>query len=152
MKKKCHRLARVALFSYLYIMGIKDIQALIEENKKLAAQVEKLVAEKVELENTVSSLKSMMDWFRKKLFGKMSEKNLPLDPSVLEPTLFDMSLSEEDRAALEAEVKKMEEQNAKVIEVKSPKREVRKPVMRKDLPLKRHTSTLMELTLTSMPR
>lgn len=41
-------------------MGIKDIQALIEENKKLAAQVEKLVAEKVELENTVSSLKSMM--------------------------------------------------------------------------------------------
>lgn len=94
----------------------------------------------------------MMDWFRKKLFGKMSEKNLPLDPSVLEPTLFDMSLSEEDRAALEAEVKKMEEQNAKVIEVKSHKREVRKPVMRKDLPLKRHTSTLMELTLTSMPR
>lgn len=116
-------------------MEIKDMQALIEENKKLAAQVEKLIAEKVELENTVSSLKSMMGWFRKKLFGKMSEKNLPLDPSVLEPTLFDMSLSEEDRAALEAEVKKMEEQNAKVIEVKSHKREVRKPVMRKDLPV-----------------
>lgn len=76
-----------------------------------------------------------MGWSRKKLFGKMSEKNLPLDPSVLEPTLFDMSLSEEDRAALEAEVKKMEERNAKVIEVKSHKREVRKPVMRKDLPV-----------------
>lgn len=135
MKKKCHRLACVALFSYLYVMEIKDIQSLIEENKKLAAQVEKLIAEKVELENTVSSLKSMMDWFRKKLFGKMSEKNLPLDPSVLEPTLFDMSLSEEDQAALEAEVKKMEEQNAKVIEVNSHKREVRKPVMRKDLPV-----------------
>ena len=135
MKKKCHRLACVALFSYLHIMEIKDMQTLIEENKKLAAQVEKLIAEKVELENTVSSLKSMMDWFRKKLFGKMSEKNLPLDPSVLEPTLFDMSLSEEGRAALEAEVKKMEEQNAKVIEVKSHKREVRKPVMRKDLPV-----------------
>lgn len=129
MKKKYYRLACVALFSYLYIMKTKDMQALIEENKKLAAQVEKLIAEKVELENTVSSLKSMMDWFRKKLFGKMSEKNLPLDPSVLEPTLFDMSLSEEDRAALEAEVKKMEEQNAKVIEVKSHKREVRKPVI-----------------------
>ena len=135
MKKKCHRLACVALFSYLYVMEIKDIQSLIEENKKLAAQVEKLIAEKVELENTVSSLKSMMDWFRKKLFGKMSEKNLPLDPSVLEHTLFDMSLSEEDQAALEAEVKKMEKQNAKVIEVKSHKREVRKPVMRKDLPV-----------------
>lgn len=108
---------------------------LLRRIKSSPHRLKKLIAEKVELENTVSSLKSMMDWFRKKLFGKMSEKNLPLDPSVLEPTLFDMSLSEEDRAALEAEVKKMEEQNAKVIEVKSHKREVRKPVMRKDLPV-----------------
>lgn len=38
-----------------------------EENKRLAAQVEKLTAEKAELENPVSSLKSMMAWFRKKL-------------------------------------------------------------------------------------
>ena len=135
MKKKCRRLAYVALFPYLYTMEAKDIQAIIEENKRLAAQVEKLTAEKAELENTVSSLKSMMAWFRKKLFGSMSEKNLPLDPSVLEPTLFDMSLSEEEQAALDAEVKKMEEQNAKAIEVKSHRREVRKPVMRKDLPV-----------------
>ena len=96
MKKKCRRLAYMALFSYLYIMEIKDIQALIEDNKRLAAQVEKLTAEKAELENAVSSLKSMMEWYRKKLFGKMSEKNLPLDPSVLEPTLFDEQLSEEE--------------------------------------------------------
>ena len=135
MKKKCHRLAYVALFPYLYIMETKDVQALVAENRRLAAQVEKLTAEKAGLENTVASLKSMMEWFRKKLFGKMSEKNLPLDPSVLEPTLFDMPLPEEDQAALEAEVKKMEEQNAEVIEVKSHKREVRKPVMRKDLPV-----------------
>lgn len=46
-------------------MEIKDIQALVEENKRLAAQVEKLTAEKVELENAVSSLQSMMDWYRK---------------------------------------------------------------------------------------
>ena len=41
------------------------MQALIEENKRLQAQIEKLSAEKAELENTVSSLKSMMDWFRR---------------------------------------------------------------------------------------
>ena len=109
-------------------MEIKDIQALIEENKRLAAQVEKLTAEKAELENAVSSLKSMMEWYRKKLFGKMSEKNLPLDPSVLEPTLFDEQLSEEEQVTLDAEVKAMEEQNARVIEVKAHKREVRNPV------------------------
>lgn len=118
----------MALFPYLYIMEAKEIQALFEENKRLQAQVEKLSAEKAELENAVSSLKSMMEWYRKKLFGKMSEKNLPLDPSALEPTLFDEQLSEEEQAALDAEVKSMEEQNAKVIEVKAHKREVRKPV------------------------
>lgn len=75
-------------------MEIKEIQALIEENRKLAAQVKKLAAEnaelsvqKTELEDTVSSLQAMMAWFRKRLYGKMSEKRLPLDPSVLEPSL-----------------------------------------------------------------
>ena len=132
----------MVLFSYLYTMEIKDIQVLIEENKRLQAQVERLSAEnavlegkkielekeKAELENTVSSLKSMMDWFRKRLYGKMSEKNLPLDPSALEPTLFDELLSEDEQAKLDAEVKNMEEQNARAIEVKAYKREVRKPV------------------------
>lgn len=70
----------MALFLYPYIMETKEIQALFEENKRLLAEVKKLSAEKVELENAVSSLKSMMEWYRKKLFGKMSEKNLPLDP------------------------------------------------------------------------
>lgn len=87
------------------------------------------------MQSVIDSLQNMMAWFRKKMFGSMSEKNLPLDPSVLEPTLFDMSLSEDEQAALDAEVRKMEEQNAKAIEVKSHKREVRKPVMRKDLPV-----------------
>lgn len=123
-------------------MDIKEIQALLEENKRLAAQVKKLAeenaelsAKKTELENTVSSLQAMMAWFRKKLFGKMSEKHLPLEPSVLEPSLFDERLSEEERAALDAEVKKMEEANAKAIEVKAHKREVRKPVMSSELPV-----------------
>ena len=139
----------MALFSYLYTMEIKDIQALIKENKRLQEQVERLSGEKsvlsaekqilsekvdsltkanTELEAANASLKSMMEWYRKKLFGKMSEKNLPLDPSALEPTLYDEQLSEEEQASLDDEVKSMEEQNAKVIEVKSHKREVRKPV------------------------
>ena len=116
-----------------------------EELKQLEAAQSKIVAleaegqkqqEKIEyMQSVIDSLQNMMAWFRKKMFGSMSEKNLPLDPSVLEPTLFDMSLSEEEQSALDAEVKKMEEQNAKTIEVKSHKREVRKPVMRKDLPV-----------------
>ena len=152
----------MALFSYLYDMEIKDIQALIEQNERLREQVERLSAEKAslsvkneslsaenaslcaeteslkkekaELENTVSSLQSMMAWFRRKLFGKMSEKKLPLDPSALEPTLFDDPLGEEEQASLDAEVKAMEERNARAIEVKAHRREVRRPVYT-DLPV-----------------
>ena len=65
----------------------------------------------------------------------MTEKHLPLDPSVLQPTLFDTQLTEEEQSALDAEVRKMEEQNARTIEVKPHRREVRKPVMREDLPV-----------------
>ena len=114
----------------------KDLEA---KNKKLEAAnstISNLEVEKEKMQGIIDSLQNMMAWFRKKMFGSMSEKNLPLDPSVLEPTLFDMSLSEDEQAALAAEVKKMEEQNAKAIEVKSHKREVRKPVMRKDLPVR----------------
>lgn len=103
----------------------------LENDKKLLERDQKIE----KMQATIDSLQNMMAWFRKKLFGSMSEKNLPLAPSVLEPTLFDMSLPEEEQAALDAEVKKMEEQNAKAIEVKSHKREVRKPVMSKDLPV-----------------
>lgn len=88
-----------------------------------------------QMQSEIDSLRNMMAYFRKRLFGSMTEKHLPLDPSVLQPTLFDMSLPEEEQAALDAEVKKMEEQNARTIEAKPRRREVRKPVMREDLPV-----------------
>lgn len=71
--------------------------------------IAKQAAEIERLKGVVASLESQLYWLRKKMFGKMSEKNLPLDPNVLsEPTLFDDPLSEEERAALDAEVKKVE--------------------------------------------
>ena len=107
---------------------VLEIQRLREENARLAGEVKALRTEKDEMQAVINDLRSMMAWFRKKIFGSMSEKNLPFDPNVLEPTLFDQSLPEEEQAKLDAEVKAMEEQNAKLIEVKAHKREVRKPV------------------------
>lgn len=94
----------------------------------LSEKADLLAKANAELEAANASLKSMMDWYRRKLFGKMSEKHLPLDPSALEPTLFDEQLSEEEQAKLDAEVKAMEERNAKSIEAKAHRREVRRPV------------------------
>lgn len=49
--------------------------------------------------------------------------------------LYSLRIEMGKQSALDAEVKKMEEQNARTIEVKSHRREVRKPVMRDDLPV-----------------
>ena len=121
---------------------VLEIQRLREQNAKLAAMNEtlleeqaRLLAQAEEMQAAINNLQSMMAWFRKKLFGSMSEKHLPLDPNVLEPTLFDQHLSEDEQARLDAEVKAMEEQNAKLIEVKAHKREVRKPILSGNLPI-----------------
>ena len=86
-----------------------EVETLRAERAEMKSANEKLLAEKEEMQQVINDLRSMMAWFRKKLFYKMSEKNLPLDPNVLEPTLFDQSLSEEEQARLDAEVKAMEE-------------------------------------------
>ena len=112
-----------------------EVETLRAERAEMKSANEKLLAEKEEMQQVINDLRSMMAWFRKKLFYKMSEKNLPLDPNVLEPTLFDQSLSEEEQARLDAEVKAMEEQNAKAIEVKAHMRDVRRPVLSGNLPV-----------------
>ena len=65
------------------------------EQEIIAAQA----AEIERLKSKVASLEDQLYWLRKKMFGKMSEKNLPLDPTVLsEPTLFGDPLTERERA------------------------------------------------------
>ena len=120
----------------------QEISRLQSELARLQEEVKSLQEEglrkdrKMEhMQSVIDGLRNMMAYFRKRLFGSMSEKHLPLDPSVLQPTLFDTQLTEEEQSALDAEVKKMEEQNARTVEVKSHRREVRKPVMRDDLPV-----------------
>ena len=79
------------------------------EKTRLEEEGRKLKLEKDKMQGVIDSLQNQMTWLRKKLFGSMSEKRLPMSPSILEPTLFDMPLPEEEQAALDAEVKKMED-------------------------------------------
>ena len=95
------------------------------EQQIIAAQA----AEIERLKNKVASLEDQLYWLRKKMFGKMSEKNLPLDPAVLsEPGLFDEQLTDEERAALDTEVKKSEDEESKLIQVKGFERKPRKAI------------------------
>ena len=95
------------------------------EHEIIAAQA----AEIERLKNKVASLEDQLYWLCKKMFGKMSEKNLPLDPSVLsEPTLFDDPLTDEERAAHDAAVRKDEEDAAKLIRIRGFERKPRKAI------------------------
>ncbi|MBO4416786.1 MAG: IS66 family transposase [Bacteroidales bacterium] len=112
----------------------QEIQRLRAEIARLAEEKARLSAEKAEMQSVIDDLRAQMAWFRKKFFGSMSEKHLPLEPNALEPTLFDTQLTEDEQERLDAEVKDMEERNARTIEVKAHRREVRRPVFT-DLPV-----------------
>ncbi|MBQ5324459.1 MAG: hypothetical protein J6J58_03330, partial [Oscillospiraceae bacterium] len=61
-----------------------DVIELTEEQEKaLLEEIEKLRQDKAALISRVSSLEQSLYWLRKKVFGRMSEKSLPLDPNQL---------------------------------------------------------------------
>lgn len=65
----------------------------------------------------IKKLSDTLLWLRRKVFGKMSEKNLPLDPDQL--LLFEQEhLTDEERAQLDKEVEAAEQQMTKTITVK----------------------------------
>jgi transposase/uncharacterized coiled-coil protein SlyX len=90
------------------------------------AKIAELEAKLAERDSTIASLESQLEWLRKKVFGKMSEKMIPVDP-MAEPTLFDQELSESESASIENLKKRDEEVITKIITVKTD-RENRKAI------------------------
>lgn len=107
----------------------RRVEALEEElssRDKALSERDKVITEK---DATIHDLEYQLYWLRKKVFGKMSEKRLPLDPSALsEPSLFGDELSAEERAALEREAEREREDAAKTVKVAEHERKVRKPI------------------------
>ena len=50
-----------------------------QELKKMNSLVQQLTQDKGTLIAEVDKLQNQLEWFRKQIFGKKSEKNLPLD-------------------------------------------------------------------------
>lgn len=119
-------------------LSLKDsqIETIQSEKVSLESKVSGLETAKsslevarTRLENKVSELERQLEWFRRRIFGKMSEKNLPLDPAVLnEPTLFGDLLTDEEKALLAAEADKAQSEITRTITVKPSGRPVRKPL------------------------
>lgn len=99
------------------------------------SEVDKLLKENERLKMLVSSLENQLAWLRKKVFGSMSEKHLPLNPGELQLSLFPDQMSADEKAKLQAEAQKEEEKLDKLISTKSEK-PARKPLNTTKLPVK----------------
>jgi len=107
----------------------EEISTLKEENQRLRESSKSKDDAIAGKDERIANLENQLYWLRKKIFGKMSEKNLPLDPSVLaEPTLFDDQMSNQEKKDLEDAVERENEEISKIIAVKSSERKVRKPI------------------------
>ena len=103
-----------------------------EQEKALLEEIEKLRQDKAALISRVSSLEQSLYWLRKKVFGRMSEKSLPLDPNQL--FLFSKEeMSSMEISRMEEEVRKSEEEITRTIKVKE--KPVRKSLDTSSLPV-----------------
>lgn len=81
------------------------------------ARIAELEAELKRRDIMIAELESKLDWLRKKVFGKTSEKFIPANP-MEEPTLFDDIISETESAAIDLQKAKDEEIITRIITVK----------------------------------
>lgn len=95
-------------------------KAVIGKDAEISHKDALLSLKDAEISRKNAEIKKLSDtllWLRRKVFGKMSEKNLPLDPDQL--LLFEQEhLTDEERARLDKEVEAAEQQMAKTITVK----------------------------------
>lgn len=107
-----------------------------EQLKAKDEKIERLEKKNRELSDENAALKRDLEWLRKKVFGRTSEKNLPLDPDQL--SLFDegKGTSVEENAERAKDVQKAEEEITNAIRPEA--RPARKPLDTSSLPVEEH--------------
>ena len=97
--------------------------ALLLEQNVIISNKDEVISDK---DLKIESLEHQLYLLRKQIFGKKSEKNLPLNPEELRPTLFDEVLTDEERAEIEtAQAKLNQEIESTLEDVKPHKRKKR---------------------------
>lgn len=93
---------------------LKSVLAEVERLRKIVAVKDAEITRK---DAEIKKLSDTLLWLRRKVYGKMSEKHLPLDPNQL--LLFEQEhLTDEERAQLNKEIESAEHQMTKNITVK----------------------------------
>lgn len=99
------------------------------------AEVIAIKQENERLKSLVSSLESQLAWLRKKVFGSMSEKHLPLNSDELQLNLFPEQMTQQEKSKLEADVA-AEQSNIDKIIKSTKEKPSRKPLDTSKLPVK----------------
>lgn len=96
---------------------LSEKDAFIISLEQQQQQLEKLSKVLLEKDARIANLESQLEYFRKQLFVKKSEKNLPVDPNVLIPGLFDDLLTEEEKANIAEATAKLDAEITQTITV-----------------------------------
>lgn len=104
----------------------EQLKAALAEVERLRAALAEKDVKLASKDEQIKSLQAQLLWLRKKVYGQMSEKHLPIDP--LQLNLFEQEhMTDEERAQLAAEMAAAEQTITKTITVKE------KPAARRDL-------------------
>lgn len=98
------------------------IESLEREKAILETEKSALQKQTSELQAIKQNLTQQLEWFRKQLFGKKSEKHLPINPDALMPSLFGDQLTEDEQVEIARESEKRTKQITKAVREKSSKR------------------------------
>lgn len=102
------------------VIHLQEVVAVKDERiTSLDATITTQVAAIEKLDATVKDLENQLAWLRKKVFGKMSEKRLPLDPNQLDLFAGNQVMSGEEKAELAKMVEESDGEITKMIAVKS---------------------------------
>src|SRR5690554_2610950 len=94
--------------------NLLQLQKLTEEIASLREQIAVKDA-------TISKQELEIDRLRKIIFGKKSERFIPIDPNVRQLDIFGEALSQQEKAALEKAAEQEQELITRVISVKKPR-------------------------------
>lgn len=95
----------------------EQLEAALAEVERLRAALAEKDVKLASKDEQIKSLQDQLLWLRKKVYGQMSEKHLPIDP--LQLNLFEKEhMTDEERARLAAEMAAAEQTITKTITVK----------------------------------
>lgn len=98
----------------------EDIQKLLTEVESLRSKLSEKDATINKLDETISKLEGQLEWLRKKVFGKMSERFIAANPDERQLDLFGDQLSDEEKRELDKAASQEDDIITKTINVKKP--------------------------------